>query len=142
MQIQGSVTFDAPPERVWELFNDPEALRRATPGCERLDKVGEDRYEAVMSVGVAAIKGTYKGTIEIRDKEPPHRYRLAIEGSGSPGFVNIDASMEFCPPVAAPRSITPGTCRWAAPWPASASGSWGAWGAGSSGNSSRRCRPN
>ena len=97
MLIEGSTTFAAPQERVWELFNDPEALRRATPGCERLERVGEDRYEAIMSVGIAAVKGTYKGTIEIRDKEPPHRYRLAIQGSGSPGFVNIDAAMEFVP---------------------------------------------
>lgn len=87
--------FAAPVEQVWELFNDPEALRQATPGCEKLEAVGEDKYQAVMTVGVAGIKGRYEGTIEIKDKEPPTRYRLAIQGSGSPGFVNIDAHMEF-----------------------------------------------
>jgi carbon monoxide dehydrogenase subunit G len=38
-----------------------------------------------MRVGIAAIKGTYSGSVQIADKEPPIRYKLIVEGGGTPG---------------------------------------------------------
>lgn len=87
MQIDGSHRFDAPRERVWAAFNDPEVLARATPGCENLEPVGPDEYRATLSVGVAAVKGTYQGKLAVTDKSPPESYTLKVEGSGRPGFV-------------------------------------------------------
>jgi carbon monoxide dehydrogenase subunit G len=49
--------------------------------------VGPDEYEALLSVGIAAVKGTYKGKLAITEKNPPTGYTLKIEGSGAPGFV-------------------------------------------------------
>jgi hypothetical protein len=48
-----------------------------------------------MKVGVAAIKGTFTGKVRISDQEPPLRYRMAVEGSGGPGFVRGEATMEL-----------------------------------------------
>jgi carbon monoxide dehydrogenase subunit G len=69
------------------LFTDPAVLARATPGCERLDPIGPDEFAATLSVGVAAVKGTYQGHLAIADKNPPEGYTLRVEGSGRPGFV-------------------------------------------------------
>jgi len=44
---------------------------------------------------VAAIKGTFEGKVRLSDLEPPHRYRMAVEGSGGPGFVRGEAAMEL-----------------------------------------------
>ena len=49
----------------------------------------------VVWVGVAAVKGTYQGKVSIADKEPPHRYRMLVEGSGGPGFVRGEARIEL-----------------------------------------------
>jgi hypothetical protein len=62
-------------------------LARATPGCERLEPVGPDEFEATLSVGVAAVKGTYQGRLAITDKRAPDGYTLRVEGTGRPGFV-------------------------------------------------------
>ena len=70
---------------MWALFNDPGVLARATPGCERLEPVGPDEFEATLSVGVAAVKGTYQGRLAITDKQPPEGYTLRVEGTGRPG---------------------------------------------------------
>ena len=59
MILEGSHHFDALRDRVWALFTDPAVLARATPGCERLEPVGADEFEATLSVGIAAVKGTY-----------------------------------------------------------------------------------
>ena len=87
MTLDGSHHFKAPRDRVWALFNDPGVLARATPGCERLEPIGPDEFEATLSVGVAAVKGTYQGRLAITDKRPPEGYTLHVEGTGRPGFV-------------------------------------------------------
>jgi len=87
MIVDGAHRFDAPRDRVWAAFTDPAVLARATPGCERLDPIGPDEFEATLSVGVAAVKGTYQGRLAITDKRPPEGYTLWVEVSGRPGFV-------------------------------------------------------
>lgn len=87
MTLDGSHLFKAPRDRVWALFTDPAVLARVTPGCERLEPVGPDEFEATLSVGVAAVKGTYQGRLALVDKVPPEGYTLRVEGSGRPGFV-------------------------------------------------------
>jgi len=87
MTLDGSHHFKAPRDRMWALFTDPAVLARATPGCERLDPIGPDEFSATLSVGVAAVKGTYEGRLAIADRNPPEGYTLRVEGSGRPGFV-------------------------------------------------------
>jgi len=87
MTLDGTHLFDASRDRVWAAFSDPNVLARATPGCERLDPIGPDEFEATLSVGVAAVKGVYQGRLTITDKNPPEGYTLRVEGSGRPGFV-------------------------------------------------------
>jgi len=95
MKIEGSADIPAARDRVWAAFLDPKVLAKALPGCESLDELGPNEYKATMKVGVAAIKGTFEGKVKLGDLEPPHRYRMAVEGSGGPGFVRGDASMQL-----------------------------------------------
>ena len=87
MKIEGSTDMPAPRERVWAALLDPATLARALPGCEGLEEIGAGEYKATMKIGVAAIKGTFAGKVRLFDLEPPTRYRMALEGSGGPGFV-------------------------------------------------------
>jgi carbon monoxide dehydrogenase subunit G len=87
MKLEVSHEFKAPRERVWAVFNDPAVLARVTPGLQQLEVVGPDEYRARLSVGVAAVKGTYQGKLAIVDKKPPESYTLQIEGNGRGGFV-------------------------------------------------------
>jgi len=87
MTLDGTHHFNAPRDRVWAAFTDPAVLARATPGCQRLDPIGPDEFEATLSVGVAAVKGVYQGKLALLDKKPPEGYTLRVEGSGRPGFV-------------------------------------------------------
>jgi carbon monoxide dehydrogenase subunit G len=40
-----------------------------------------------MKIGVGGVKGTFEGKVRLADKKPPESYKLAVEGSGGPGFV-------------------------------------------------------
>ena len=93
MDITGSYTFNAPPDRVWTLLMDPQVIAACIPGCEGFEPAGEDRYRARLTVGLAAITGTYDGHIVLTDKVPPSSYRLTADGQGRPGFVKGDSAI-------------------------------------------------
>ena len=87
MKLEGSYDIPAPRDRVWSAFLDPEVLRQAIPGCEKLEAIGDDEYKATLKIGVAAVKGTFEGKVRLTDKKPPDSYKMAVEGSGAPGFI-------------------------------------------------------
>jgi uncharacterized protein len=87
VKIEGSYTFNAPRDKVWQTLLDPNIMAQCMPGCESLSEIAPDQYEATMKVGVASVKGSYKGKVSIKDKQPPSHYVLTGEGSGGPGFM-------------------------------------------------------
>src|SRR4051794_10264181 len=93
MEISGSYTFDAPPDRVWALLMDPAVLSSCIPGCDTFDAGGDNRFNVTMTVGLAAITGTYNGTVVLTDLIPQTSYSLVVEGQGRPGFVKGTAAI-------------------------------------------------
>ena len=87
MKLEGSYDVPVPRERVWSAFQDPEVLKQAIPGCEKLEAIGDGEYKATLKIGVAAVKGTFEGKVRLFDLKPPETYRMAVEGSGGPGFI-------------------------------------------------------
>jgi hypothetical protein len=101
MDITGSYTFNAPPDRVWELLMNPTVLSSCIPGCEGFEPEGDDRYKVTLTIGLAAITGTYNGTVVLVDKQPHQSYRLIVEGQGRPGFVKGSSAITLRPDGAA-----------------------------------------
>lgn len=97
MKVQGSFTFNGPPDQVWNLLLSADGLRTCIPGVETLTETGTESWDAQMKVGVAAIRGTYKGKVSISDKQEPQSYVLHVEGSGGPGFVKGSAMVTLAP---------------------------------------------
>ncbi len=95
MKLDGRNTLRAPIETVWNTINDPEALRRCTPGLQTLQETAPDAYQATLTIGIAAVKGTYSGTLKIVDKEAPRHYKIVLEGSGGAGFVKGEGLVDL-----------------------------------------------
>ena len=95
MKLQGTYKFKASQEKVWEVLTNPRHLEKAIPGCEKLEEIEPGIYDVTLKIGIAGIKGTYKGMAEVADPQPPQKYRLIVEGSGSPGFVKGEALIEL-----------------------------------------------
>src|SRR4029453_6080266 len=87
MDIAGSYAFPAPPDRVWTLLMDPAVLSACIPGCQPFEADGEGRYNVKLTVGMAAITGTYNGTVVLAKIVPQTSYQLDVEGQGRAGFV-------------------------------------------------------
>lgn len=87
MDITGSYTFNAPQARVWELLMDTTAIAACIPGCEAFEPAGQDRYKVKLNVALAAVTGSYDGTVVLSDQHAPSSYRLTGEGAGRAGSV-------------------------------------------------------
>jgi carbon monoxide dehydrogenase subunit G len=83
VQVKGQATLPAPRAKVWATLMDSAALEGCLPGVQEFKQVGPTEWEVTLTVGMAGIKGTYKGRVTIAEQSEPDSYRLSAEGSGS-----------------------------------------------------------
>jgi len=94
---EGEVTISAPPAEVWRRLTDPAELAAIVPGCERLQQAGPDRYIAEVTIGVAAVRGTYAAEIELKEQKPAESMRLVGKASGALGFGSGEGIVRLVP---------------------------------------------
>src|SRR5579884_4289981 len=87
MKIEGTQKFDAPRDRIFSALTDPAVLQKCIPGCEQMEKTGENQYNAKLTAGVGPVKGVFTATVSLQDIVAPEHYKLVVEGKGQPGFV-------------------------------------------------------
>lgn len=97
MKFSGAATLKAPPEQVWAALHDPGALARTLPGCESLTTTGPHAYAMRVTAGVAAIKGTYDGTVSMSEQQPPSSLVMKVDGAGGPGTVAATVDVRLAP---------------------------------------------
>ena len=97
MRIAGNATLHAPVETVYAALQDPAVLVRTIPGCERLEQVGQDAYQMTVTAGVASVRGTYAGDVRLTDQNAPHSFILRANGSGTPGTVSANVTVDLTP---------------------------------------------
>lgn len=85
LTASGSVQIAASPQEVFNVLLDPQALAKVIPGCHALNAIGENRYQADVTVGVGMIKARYEAKIALSDLNPPHSLRLEGVGLSSLG---------------------------------------------------------
>jgi len=90
-----------PQDRAYATMQDPAVLARCMPGCEGLEKIGDNEYAMKMKMALAAVSGRFDGKVRIADPEPPARFRLIVEGSGKIGFMKGDGLITLTPAGAA-----------------------------------------
>ena len=95
MKLAGTHPLPFPPEEAYQKLQDPGLLARTIPGCESLEKTGEDEYAMKMKMALAAVSGAFDGKVKIADRNPPLSFRLAVEGSGKLGFVKGEGLLKF-----------------------------------------------
>ena len=87
MTMRGDVTLPADRDTVWLKLNDPEVLKQCIPGCQSLERTGENGFAAIAKVKVGPVSATFKGSVELTDLNPPNSYR--IQGAGEGGMAGF-----------------------------------------------------
>jgi carbon monoxide dehydrogenase subunit G len=95
MKLEGTRQLHASRERVYQALIDPEVLKRCIPGCENLEKSGENIFTTTIRAGVGSIKGVFNGTVKLEDIRPPEHYRILVESRGAPGFIKGSGDLDL-----------------------------------------------
>ncbi len=96
MTMTGEVTLPAERPKVWALLNDPEVLKSAIPGCQSLEKTGENGFAAVVKTRIGPVSATFKGKVELSDIVPLEGYTIKGEGEGGiAGFAKGGAKVSL-----------------------------------------------
>jgi hypothetical protein len=106
MKITGTAMLKAPPQQVWDAFHDPAVLARCLPGCNSLTELGPDEYAMNITAGVAAIKGTYDGKVQLLDTRHPEQFTMKAAGAGAPGTVDAEVVVRLSPSPDGGTSLT------------------------------------
>ena len=98
MEMTNTRLVPAPVDAVWRALNDPAALKACIPGCESLERTGEDEWQATLAAWVGPVSAKFSGRMRMTDSTPPTGYTLKFEGQGgAAGFANGEARVTLAP---------------------------------------------
>lgn len=96
MDMTGERLIPAPRQRVWDALNDPAILKECIPGCESLEKVGDNELRATAAIKIGPISARFTGKVQLTDLDPPTSYRISGEGQGGvAGFAKGGANVNL-----------------------------------------------
>ncbi|MEW6395171.1 MAG: carbon monoxide dehydrogenase subunit G [Pseudomonadota bacterium] len=94
MTMSGEVELAASRETVWAKLNDPDVLKACIPGCEEMEKAGDNGFRAVARMKVGPVSARFSGKVTLSDLDPPNGYRISGEGEGGvAGFAKGGATV-------------------------------------------------
>ena len=82
---------------VWSFLTDANRIAECLPGCEKLEQTAENTFDLQMKFGVGPINGVFTGSIRLHDLQPTSEYKMAVNGSGKPGFVKGEGTVQITP---------------------------------------------
>jgi carbon monoxide dehydrogenase subunit G len=96
MTMTGEAIVPADRPKVWAMLNDPNVLRGCIPGCESLERVGDNGFAAVVKTKVGPVSATFRGKVQLSDLVPLVGYTIAGEGEGGiAGFAKGTAKVSL-----------------------------------------------
>ena len=95
MELKGNHNINASAQKVWDLLMDPEVLAKITPGISKLELIGPDQYDAIAMVKMGPVKGSFKGSLTVQEKQEPHHFSLLISQKSKIGNVSATVAIDI-----------------------------------------------
>jgi uncharacterized protein len=96
MEMTGEQLIRASQAATWAALNDPEILKACIPGCESIDKSGDNEYTVQMTARVGPVSAKFKGRMTLSNIQAPNSYSIAFEGQGGvAGFAKGGADVSL-----------------------------------------------
>lgn len=92
MKVQGTYIFEAPLDVVWRALFDPEVLAKTLPGCEKLEREG-NQFRGDINVKMGPVQGKFQGKVDITDVKELESYTMIVDGRGPAGFGKATAQL-------------------------------------------------
>jgi carbon monoxide dehydrogenase subunit G len=71
-------------------------LKDCVPGCESIERTGDNEYEVVLTAKVGPVSAKFKGKMTLANIQAPNSYSIAFEGQGGvAGFAKGGAEVSL-----------------------------------------------
>ena len=98
MEMTGEQLIPLPQAETWKALNDPAVLKDCVPGCESIERTGDNEYEVVLTAKFGPVSAKFKGKMTVTDADPLREYTLVFEGQGGvAGFAKGEAKVTLTP---------------------------------------------
>jgi len=90
MEFSGTQTIAAPIDMVWAFLLDVNNVAACAPGFQSLEVLGDERWKAVVAVGIGAVKAKF--TLDVTRPEMREPEEMVVKGRGKAPGSAVDLS--------------------------------------------------
>ncbi len=97
MKIEGTRSFDAQPQVVWDVLNDPSRMAKLMPGVESFEIEDDRHWRAKVKVplGLGGLPLSFR--FEKLEERPIEYARLRAKGQGVGAMINMETAFHLAP---------------------------------------------
>lgn len=96
MQLTGQRLLPIDRATTWRALNDPAVLKECIPGCQAIDRTGDNDYAITIAAALGPVKTTFRGRLKVEDIVERESYTLRFEGEGgAAGFAKGSAKVHL-----------------------------------------------
>ncbi|HEX5444636.1 MAG TPA: SRPBCC domain-containing protein [Pirellulales bacterium] len=96
-QFGGEEKFAAPPERLFAMLTDLDALAASIPDLVSADRPDANTLHCVVKPGFSFLRGTLRLAIAVEDVQPPRSAAMTIAAHGIGVSMQVRSSIEVEP---------------------------------------------
>jgi len=95
VRVEGTRTFSAPRDTVWEVLNSPERMAKLMPGVESFDVKDDTHWRANVKIplGLGGMRMTFDFT-KLEERQPEFA-KLHAKGNGVGAILSMDTSFHL-----------------------------------------------
>jgi carbon monoxide dehydrogenase subunit G len=105
VKFSGSVSINAPRDRVWGFVIDPNQVGQCGPGVESIEVVDDTHFKATAKVGIGFISARFVVNMELAEQTAPERAVLKAHGQAPGSAVDATAEMTLSGPPEGPTTM-------------------------------------
>jgi uncharacterized protein len=90
MDINGTYSFTANPQAVWDGLHNSAMVKAAIPGAKEFAWQGDSAINVLVSVGVGPMSREFNGVVPVTEHTPPNHMKIEVHRDLVDGFVTLD----------------------------------------------------
>lgn len=95
MKVEGTRSYAAPRERVWEVLNDPAQMAGLIPGVETFEVLDDSHWKAKVKIPLGLGSFRMSMSFEKTDARPLEHARLHAKGDGVGAIMSMDTQFHL-----------------------------------------------
>ncbi len=96
MHFEGTVSINAPQEKVYAFLTDPNQVSQCAPGLQSMTIVIPDKqFKVVASIGFGSVKATFDVDVEWMELEPPGYAKMKAHGKAPGSAADVVSDMRL-----------------------------------------------